>query len=83
MIFADPLYFLLLLAVPLLIWSDRSSARAVFLTPISGKRAKFGAIDLLAKIPLVIRILAVTMLVLALARPQLLSGEKLRKTEGL
>ncbi|MDR2087309.1 MAG: VWA domain-containing protein [Dysgonamonadaceae bacterium] len=88
MIFANPLYFLLLLLlIPMIgwyIWKQRSMKASLRLSSSSGfEKAPKSLRMYLRHLPFVFRIIAFTLLVVALARPQTTNSWNTSTTEGI
>jgi Ca-activated chloride channel family protein len=88
MIFANPFYFLLLLLlIPMIgwyIWKLRKSQASIQLSSIDGfSKAPNTLRNYLRHIPFILRMLAFTFLVIALARPQTTNKWSTETTEGI
>lgn len=88
MVFANPLYFLLLLLlIPMIgwyIWKLRKSQASMRLSSLSGfEKAPNSYRVYLRHLPFVLRMLAFTFLVIALARPQTTNKWNTSTTEGI
>ena len=88
MIFANPIYFLLLLLlIPMIgwyIWKLRKSQASIQLSSIEGfSKAPNTLRTYLRHVPFILRMLAFTFLVIALARPQTTNKWSTATTEGI
>lgn len=86
-LFAHPLYFLFLLVIPVMIWWElfrRENANPVFrLTTISGIKAKPGGKAQFRSVLFALRVIGITALIIALARPQSTNTTENVDTEGI
>ena len=88
MIFAHPVYFLLLLLlIPMIgwyIWKLRKSQASIQLSSIEGfSKAPNTLRTYLRHVPFILRMLAITFLIIALARPQTTNKWSTATTEGI
>lgn len=87
LLFANPYFFLLLLVIPFMIWwenSRRKNASPVMrLTTISGIKTKPGGKASARPVLFALRVIALTMLIIALARPQSTNVTENVDTEGI
>lgn len=83
--FDQPLFLLLLLALPLVFVLSKKRLRGAFRFPIANKFKKEERLQnqILAFLPQIIRVMTLALIVIALARPQYTRGEQKRSTEGL
>ena len=86
-LFAHPLYFLFLLVIPVMIWWElfrRENANPVFrLTTISGIKAQPGGKARFRSVLFALRVIGITALIIALARPQSTNTTENVDTEGI
>jgi Ca-activated chloride channel family protein len=88
MIFANPLYFLLLLLlIPMIgwyFWKLRKSQASIQLSSIEGfSKAPNTLRTYLRHVPFILRMLALIFLIIALARPQTINKRSIATTEGI